>query len=158
VTAPSPAAAQAQLARSPAALSALHRQAARLLGSNTALQVRLRALRGYPVVINAWASWCGPCQAEFPLFAAASARYGRTVAFVGANINDSAVNARAFLAKHPVSYPSYTGTSASLGWLAQIEGMPTTIFLNRSGHVSDVHVGEYQTEGTLVDDIERYAG
>lgn len=156
-TAPAPAAARAALAGSPQVLAALHRQGATLLGSDTALPARLRALRGYPVIINAWASWCAPCRDEFSLFAAAAARYGRRVAFVGANVNDSAAEARAFLAAHPVSYPSYRSTSASLSWLAQIEGMPTTIFLDRSGRVIDVHTGQYQTEGTLVDDIQRYA-
>jgi thiol-disulfide isomerase/thioredoxin len=158
VTAPTPAAAQAELARSPGALAALHRQGSQLLGSDAALAARLRALRGYPVVVNVWASWCPPCRTEFPLFAAAAARYGRQVAFVGANISDSTGNAQAFLAAHPVSYPSYRGSSASLSWLAQIEGMPTTIFLNRAGKVVNVHTGQYQTEGTLVDDIQRYAG
>jgi cytochrome c biogenesis protein CcmG, thiol:disulfide interchange protein DsbE len=158
VTAPTQAAAQAQLTRSPATLAALHSQAARLLGSDAGLQNRLRSLRGYPVVINAWASWCVPCRSEFPLFAAASARLGRRVAFLGVTVNDPSGDARSFLANHPVSYPSYEGSSTSLSWLAQIEGMPTTIFVGRSGEVRDVHTGQYQTESTLVDDIERYAG
>jgi cytochrome oxidase Cu insertion factor (SCO1/SenC/PrrC family)/thiol-disulfide isomerase/thioredoxin len=158
VTAPSPAAAQADLARSPVALAGLHRQASQLLGSDTALAARLRTLHGYPVVVNVWASWCVPCRTEFPLFASAAARYGRRVAFVGDNVNDSAGGARAFLAAHPVSYPSYHSSTTSLSWLAQIEGMPTTIFLNGAGKVVDVHTGQYQTEGTLVDDIQRYAG
>jgi cytochrome c biogenesis protein CcmG/thiol:disulfide interchange protein DsbE len=158
VTAPSPAAAQAELARSPGALAALHRQASQLLGSDAALADRLRALHGYPVVVNVWESWCVPCRAEFPLLASAAARYGRRVAFVGADVNDSAGNARTFLAAHPVSYPSYQGSSPSLSWLAQIEGMPTTIFLNAAGKVVNVHTGAYQTEGTLVDDIQRYSG
>jgi cytochrome oxidase Cu insertion factor (SCO1/SenC/PrrC family)/thiol-disulfide isomerase/thioredoxin len=155
---PSPAAAQAQLTGSPRALGAVHAQAARLLGSDAALQRRLRSLRGYPVVINAWASWCGPCRTEFPLFADASAHYGRRVAFLGVNVNDSASDARSFLAAHPVSYPSYTGSTASLSWLAPIEGMPTTIFVGPTGRVRAVHTGQYQTEGTLADDIARYAG
>ena len=156
VTPPTPAAAATELTRSPRALAALHRQASQLLGSDSALAARLRSLHGYPVVINAWASWCTPCRVEFPLFASAAARFGRTVAFLGTNVNDSPGNARAFLAAHPVSYPSYEGSSSSLSWLAQIEGMPTTIFLTRAGTVADVHTGQYQTEGTLVDDIERY--
>jgi cytochrome oxidase Cu insertion factor (SCO1/SenC/PrrC family)/thiol-disulfide isomerase/thioredoxin len=155
---PSAAGARAQLAGSPGALNALHAQAARLLGSDAALQQRLRSLRGYPVVVNAWASWCVPCRTEFPLFAAASARFGRRVAFLGVNVNDSATDARSFLAAHPVSYPSYGGSTASLSWLAQIEGMPTTVYLSRTGRVSAVHTGQYQTEGALADDIERYTG
>jgi cytochrome oxidase Cu insertion factor (SCO1/SenC/PrrC family)/thiol-disulfide isomerase/thioredoxin len=158
VTPPTPAAARAALAGSPAALAAVHRQGAQLLGSDSGLRARLATLRGYPVVINAWASWCPPCRTEFPLFAAAAARYGRTVAFLGVNINDDAGNARGFLSGHPVSYPSYQGSSDSLSWLAQIEGMPTTIFVSRTGKVVDVHTAQYQTEGTLVDDIQRYAG
>lgn len=158
VTSPSSAAAQAELARSPGELDALHRQASRLLGSASALAARLRTLRGYPVVVNAWASWCPPCRTEFPLFAAAAARYGRRVAFVGANIDDSAGAARAFLGSHPISYPSYHDSGTSLSWLAQIQGMPTTIFLDRAGRAVHVHTGQYQTEGTLVDDIQRYGG
>jgi cytochrome c biogenesis protein CcmG/thiol:disulfide interchange protein DsbE len=152
---PTPAAARAALAHSPAALAQVHAEAGKLLGSAADLQGRLKALRGYPVVVNAWASWCPPCRAEFPLFGAAAARYGRRVAFLGVDTNDSPGNARAFLSHHPVSYPSYQSTPADLGWLAGIEAMPTTVFISRSGRVSEVHPGQYETEGTLSDDIQR---
>ena len=103
------AAAQRELAGSPAPLAALHQQASRLLGSTAALQARIegKPLRGYPIVINAWASWCTPCRSEFGLFANASAHYGRQVAFLGADTSDSPSDAQSFLAQHPVSYPSY---------------------------------------------------
>lgn len=157
VTPPSPAAAARALSDSPHPLAALHRQAGVLLPPSQPLAAELRALRGYPVVINAWASWCGPCRAEFSLFAVASARYGRRVAFLGNDTNDSAVDAGRFLAQHPVSYPSYQGSESALGSLAQIAGLPTTIFVGRSGKVVFVHTGSYDTLTTLQQDIERYA-
>jgi cytochrome oxidase Cu insertion factor (SCO1/SenC/PrrC family)/thiol-disulfide isomerase/thioredoxin len=147
----------AALAGSPAPLAALHRQGGSLLGPQPALANRLRALRGYPAVVNAWASWCPPCQKEFPLFASASLRYGRRVAFLGADTSDSSVDARSFLAKHPISYPSFETTTQQLRPLADIAGMPTTIFVNRAGKVTYVHTGQYESLGTLEQDIDLYA-
>jgi cytochrome c biogenesis protein CcmG/thiol:disulfide interchange protein DsbE len=152
-----PAAIPSELSGSPAPLAEVHVQTGRLLGSQSSLAARLRALRGYPVVINAWASWCAPCQAEFPLFASASVRYGRQVAFLGVDTNDSAGDAASFLAKHPVSYPSYQSTTSQLSSLTAIIGLPTTIFINRAGKIVHVHSYEYAAQGTLDQDIATYA-
>jgi thiol-disulfide isomerase/thioredoxin len=153
---PSLAAAQRQLAGSPAPLAAIHAQASQLLGGQPALMARLRALRGYPVVLNAWASWCTPCRSEFGLFASASARYGRRVAFLGADTGDSPGDAGAFLSGHPVSYPSYQTTIPGLGTLAPVAGLPTTIFIDSAGKVAYVHTGQYGAQGTLDQDIESH--
>ena len=146
-----------KLASSPPALTKVHRQAGQLLGSEPALAARLRSLRGYPVVLNVWASWCGPCRSEFPLFANASVTYGRRVAFLGADTEDQATNARAFLAKHPVAYPSYQASTEALSSLAAFEGVPTTMFFDRSGKLVYLHAGQYDAQGTLDRDIESYA-
>jgi cytochrome oxidase Cu insertion factor (SCO1/SenC/PrrC family)/thiol-disulfide isomerase/thioredoxin len=151
------AAARLMLAGSAPVLAALHRQAGQLLGGNSAFADRVRALRGYPIVVNVWASWCPPCGAEFGLFASASLQYGRHVAFLGADTEDSSASAAAFLRQHTVSYPSYQTTSAGLSDYAIIEGLPTTFFVSPAGKVVYVHTGQYATQGTLDEDIHNYA-
>ena len=124
IAAPTAADAQRVLAGSPGSLASLHAQAGQLITSGGTLADRLSSLRGYPVVINAWASWCPPCRAEFPLLASASAQYGRKVAFLGADTNDSTGDARSFLAQHPVSYPSYPVASSDLSLARGPRGVP----------------------------------
>jgi cytochrome c biogenesis protein CcmG/thiol:disulfide interchange protein DsbE len=145
------------LAGSPPALAGLHAQAGQLLGGGSgALAKRLRALRGYPVVLNVWASWCTPCQQEFPLFAGAAAHYGRRVAFLGADYEDSAGHARSFLAGHLVSYPSYEASSPEIAGLVSVSDVPTTVFIDRTGAVVHMHIGQYNAQGTLDQDIADY--
>jgi cytochrome c biogenesis protein CcmG/thiol:disulfide interchange protein DsbE len=157
--APAPTALRAALAGSPPVLAALHAQRNQLLtGGARAFKVRLSELRGLPVVVNIWASWCVPCRAEFPLFQVASARLGRRVAFLGVDTLDAAADARGFLAKIPVAYPSYEDPSGEIARsLAPAQGVPITVFLDRGSRVSYFHQGAYPTEAALTGDIDRYA-
>jgi thiol-disulfide isomerase/thioredoxin len=156
---PASATAQEELAGSPAPLAAIHRQSDQLLGGEPALAARIRALRGYPVVINVWGSWCGPCRAEFGLLANASAHFGRQVAFLGADVSDSSGDAHAFLVGHPVSYPSYQMNPSDLTAIVPqgIAGTPSTVFINRAGKVVHVQTGQYDAQGSLNGDVQTYA-
>jgi cytochrome c biogenesis protein CcmG/thiol:disulfide interchange protein DsbE len=147
------------LAGSPAPLAALHAQSNRLLsGGEAAYEGRIAALHGYPAVVNVWASWCGPCRFEFPLFQRAAADYGKRVAFLGVDSQDSDDAARTFLAEAPVPYPSYTDPDQGLAeGLGAGLGLPDTAFYDRRGNLVHLKQGPYRDAGELRSEIERYA-
>jgi cytochrome c biogenesis protein CcmG, thiol:disulfide interchange protein DsbE len=157
--APSPAAVRAAFAGSPAPLAALHAQANALITTTpAAFSARLAELRGYPVVINKWASWCGPCRQEFPSFQRAAVTFGRQVAFLGLDSFDNSDNARTFLRQYPVSYPSFEdGNDKVANALHAGAFFPTTVFLDRSGKLAYLHQGPYTTAAALETDVRRYA-
>jgi cytochrome c biogenesis protein CcmG, thiol:disulfide interchange protein DsbE len=147
------------LAGAPAPLASLHEQANKLLdGGPDGFKKRLRELRGYPVVVNKWASWCGPCRAEFPYFQAQSQKLGKRVAFLGVNSQDNDGDARKFLGEYPVSYPSYKdGDLAIAAEFNAVQAFPTTAFSDKKGELAYVHQGGYASQQKLADDISRYA-
>jgi thiol-disulfide isomerase/thioredoxin len=147
------------LAGSPPALAALHRQANELLGGGEgAYDDRLVALRGHPAVVNVWASWCGPCRFEFPHFQRAAAGYGKRVAFLGVDTQDSDDAASTFLEEAPVPYPSYTDADKSIGEaIGASLGLPDTAFYDRRGKLVYLKQGPYDDVASLRADIERYA-
>jgi cytochrome c biogenesis protein CcmG, thiol:disulfide interchange protein DsbE len=140
-------------------LAALHRQANELLGGGPdAFERRLRELRGHPVVVNKWASWCGPCRAEFPFFRRQALKLGKRVAFLGVDSNDNDAAARKFLRRFPVPYPSYRDADLEIAALFRgVQAFPVTAFYDAKGKLAFVHQGGYPTEEKLAEDIERYA-
>lgn len=156
---PTPAEAAQRLTHSPPQLAALHRQADTLLdGGQSAYGARLAALRGHPIVVNAWASWCAPCRAEIAFLQRSSVAYGRRVAFLGIDANDTSGHAHDFLRTHWLSYPSYADGDERIARQAGVSaGLPTTIFYGRDGKVAFIHQGQYRDEAQLTADIARYA-
>jgi cytochrome c biogenesis protein CcmG/thiol:disulfide interchange protein DsbE len=153
------AAAKRSLAGAPAPLAALHDQANALLpGSKSDVQARIKALRGHPVVVNKWASWCGPCRYEFPFLQRNSVRYGKQVAFIGLDSNDEGAAAKRFLEKFPLTYPSYVDQNSRIAQSLEIgKNYPTTMYYDAQGKLQYVHQGLYSTDAALDADIRRYA-
>ncbi len=155
---PSAAAQGSALAGAPAPLAALHAQASTLLdGGQRAFTGRLAALRGYPVVVYKWASWCGPCRAESGLLARTALHEGRRVAFLGLDYDDPVSGARDFLTQYPQSYPSYVDGDGSISQALLASYQPATVFFDRSGRRVLTHQGPYASEAELLADIARYA-
>jgi thiol-disulfide isomerase/thioredoxin len=152
--------AKARLAGSPAPLAALHAQSGQLLeGGVPAFRSRLRALRGHPVVINKWASWCNPCRAEFPAMQRAATDRGRTVAFVGLNSGDSRQPAKRFLASFPTPFPSYLDPDEAIARAIEAPAnYPVTVFLDAKGKPAFIHQGAYRSSAAIETDIDRYLG
>jgi thiol-disulfide isomerase/thioredoxin len=148
-----------ELAGAPAPLADLHAQAGSILaGGAQAFKARLAQLKGHPVVVNKWASWCGPCRAEFPDFQKASVKYGKRVAFVGVDGNDNHGDAVKFLKQYPVPYPSYEDPDGKIAQVLNATvAFPTTVFYDKTGKLAYLHQGQYLTGTKLEQDIERYA-
>lgn len=148
-----------KLADSPPKLAAVHRQANELLPSNSdSLKERIVNLRGYPVVVNVWASWCAPCLAELPYLQQASAMYGRRVAFLGVNSEDDREAANTLLRDFPLSYPSYFDPSSAIAKsLGVSHGLPTTVFFDKAGEQVFTKPGQYPDLRSMKSDIETHA-
>jgi len=147
------------LAGAPAPLAALHEQAGALLpGGTAAYERRIAALKGYPVVVNVWASWCGPCRFEFPVLQKLSARYGKRVAFLGIDSQDDADAAATFLREEPVPYPSYSDPDEEIAdSIGASLGLPDTAFYDGEGELVYLKQGPYAEDAELEADVRRYA-
>jgi thiol-disulfide isomerase/thioredoxin len=146
------------LAGAPAPLGDLYEQANELLpGGVEAYEKRISQLRGYPIVVNVWASWCVPCRQEFPVLQKLSARYGKKVAFLGLNSEDSDDAAATFLREEPVPYPSYSDPDKEVFESLGAFGFPDTAFYDRSGELVYLKQGPYREDSELEADVRRYA-
>jgi cytochrome c biogenesis protein CcmG, thiol:disulfide interchange protein DsbE len=148
----------AKLDGAPPALAAVHRQANDLIpGARKALQARVDALRGHPVVINVWAAWCGPCRVELPVVQRASLDWGKRVAFLGVDLKDNRGAAQRLLRDIPLTYPSYEDPDGKVYNGYKLLGTPATIYYDAAGKQTYIHTGPYETREDLDADIKRYA-
>jgi cytochrome c biogenesis protein CcmG/thiol:disulfide interchange protein DsbE len=110
------------------------------------------------VVVNKWASWCGPCRFEFPFFQEQVKQRGTRIAFLGVDSEDARGEAREFLDDFPVPYPSFFDSGSEIAELLGSErNFPTTTFYDREGALIYTKPGGYASEAALEDDIREYA-
>ncbi len=113
-------------------------------------KVRLRDLRGKPVVLNFWATWCVPCAAEMPILVDLEKDYSpRGVVFLAASLDDAKTKAKipAFLAEHKVGFKVWYGASADdLDQLKLGGAVPDTAFLDPEGHILFRILGQARPE------------
>lgn len=117
-------------------------------------QVTVASLRGRPVVLNFWASWCAPCRQEEGALKAAAQRWRGIVAFLGVNIQDSPAAARAY--QDQVSYPYPVGPSPSGTSAYGVRAPPETFFIDGRGVVVARFVGPL--DSNLIDRYLQLAG
>lgn len=150
----------AALKQAPAKLARLYANGSELIvGGEAAFNDTLASVEGYPVVVNHWGSWCGPCREEFPYFQDQSAEHLDEVAFVGIDTEDSPAAYDTFLEENPIPYPSVEDPDGEFSsWTGTpLFGQPNTLFYDERGELVFTHQGPYTSEEDLAADIEKYA-
>ena len=142
----------------PPALVALRVRANVLVpGGADALDAQLRKLRGNPVVVNLWASWCDPCRYELPFLQRQAIELERRVAFLGVNSGDNRGDASRLTRRIPLPYPSIEDPRQAVAGRYGAPGLPATAFYDERGKLVLVHQGVFPTEAKLAAAIDRYA-
>lgn len=125
------------------------------LPSRSGDTVSLTQLKGKVVMLNFWASWCGPCRQEMPLLDQMHKRYSALgFTLVGVNVDANSKDAEEWLSKTPVSFPVLFDRESKVSALYDVKAMPSTVFIDRKGNVRYLHKG-YKTgdEGEYLNQI-----
>src|SRR5439155_4683537 len=109
-------------------------------------QTLLTQLKGTPVVVNIWASWCPPCRREAPLLASAAETHGDAVQFLGVDILDDRTDGRAFIERYGIPYPSLFDASGEIRNQLGFIGIPQTLFYDAQGAIASSWTAPLTTE------------
>jgi peroxiredoxin len=112
------------------------------LGAKGGQTVSLAQYKGQVVMINFWASWCGPCREEMPLLESIYKKYNRLgFTMLGVNVEPDSKAANDWLKQTPVSFPILYDTDSKVSKLYEVAGMPSTVIIDRNGTLRVLHRG-----------------
>ncbi len=119
--------------------------------------VRLSDLRGTPVILNFWTSWCPPCRLEMPALERVSKAYQGRVHIIGVNVTvlDDLAKARAFLQELGITFPIWLDETGAAMETYQVNALPTTFFIDARGMICEVVVGGPMAEALLRTRVQR---
>jgi thiol-disulfide isomerase/thioredoxin len=103
---------------------------------------QLSAQRGKPVVLNFWATWCGPCQRELPAVQRTAELLGDNVVFAAVDQNEDANVVQRYVDKLGLTFAIPMDAGGEIGYLYNVQGLPTTFFIDRNGVIQSLWLGE----------------
>lgn len=115
--------------------------------------VKLTDYDGRPVVLNFWASWCGPCKSEMPEFQKAFETYGEGIQFLMVDVGEAATDGAAFISSAGYTFPVFFDIRNEAAAAYGISAIPATYFINMDGRIVDSYVGAIP-ESALLAGIE----
>lgn len=127
------------------------------LQTTTGETVKLSALRGQPVLVNLWATWCPPCRAEMPSIEKVYNEYkedGLVVLAVDMTYQDTQSNIAPFVAEYGLTFPILLDQSSEVGNAYQLRSLPSSFFINRDGTINEVVIGGPMAEALLRTRVE----
>ena len=111
-----------------------------VLDSNTGKPIKLSGYKGKVVMINFWATWCGPCRQEWPLLESIYKQYkNQDFMLLGVNVEPDSKPAGEWLKKQPVTFPVLYDVKSQVSDLYKVTGMPTTVWVDKKGNLRLVH-------------------
>ena len=112
------------------------------LNAQTGKPVELTQFKGQVVMLNFWASWCGPCRQEMPLLDSIYKKYSKLgFTMIGVNVEPDSKAANDWLKQTPVTFPILYDTDSKVSKLYGVSGMPSTVIVDRKGTVRMIHRG-----------------
>ncbi len=122
--------------------------------------IKLSDMHGKPILVNIWASWCTPCQAEMPAIQKMFDRYGSKIAILAVNstTQDSLADVTAFVTNNQLTFPVLLDKDGAVTKSYQVQALPTTFFINANGIIQEVIIGGPMSETLLEIRIQQLLG